>query len=150
MQQQSVSTPSRSKRVEDALCVFSYVTLLPAAVMLFLPVTAHNARIRFHACQSCLVNSLLISAAFCLNLLAGFDEVLRRGSGAGFQWTARILYVAFLAVASICIFTGREFRVPCVGLLAEKEADGFFKRFARGRISADAAPELDETLKTSR
>jgi uncharacterized membrane protein len=152
MQDAFVSAPHRSAAREDALCAVSYLTPLPAAAMLLLPSTARNPRIRFHACQSILLNTLLMSAVFFLHLRADLDRLLDAGSGAQFEWTARLLCMAIWAFACLRLAIGKEFRVPVVAGLAAKQADGaFFQRFSvvdsdTRRASDEPRPALDAAI----
>lgn len=149
MQDQSVSPNHRAKVAEDILCATSYITPVPAFVMLVLPRTIRNRRIRFHACQSVLLSWLLLSFGFFLHLRAGLDQLLDVGSGARFEWTARILCMVVWAFASLTLARGGEFRIPFIASLAERQADGwFFRRFARIRseVSLPANPRLKEAM----
>src|SRR4051812_40207487 len=132
MQDYPVPASHRAKVAEDVLCGASYITMLPAIAMLLVPGTARNRRIRFHACQSVLVNWLLLTAGFLFHLRAGVDQLLEAGSGARFEWAARILCMVVWSVASLSLARGAEFRVPFVASLAARQADGWlFSRLAR-------------------
>jgi uncharacterized membrane protein len=99
--------------------------------MLLLPRTASNGRIRFHACQSILLNWLLFSVAFLLHLRAGIDRLLDAGSGARFDFTALFLCIAVWGLASLRLALGHNLRIPFVASLAETQATGWlFRRMA--------------------
>jgi len=152
MQDQSASISHRSRVAEDILCGASYVTMLPAIAMLVLPRTSRNRRIRFHACQSVLVNWLLLSAGFFLHLRAGLDQLLDLGSGARFEWSARMLCMAVWAIASLWLSRGNELRIPLLASLAERQANGWlFRRLARTRAEAsfNANPRLKAAIQLS-
>ena len=150
MQDQAASNAIGSRRFENVLCALSYITVLPAAIMLLLPPTARSSRVRFHACQSLLLNGFLLCSAFLLNLAAGFEELIQAGGGAGFQWAARIFCVTVWAIACICLTGGREFHVPGLAALAAREADApFFKRIA-GAAQGRAVPAVREAFPVSR
>ena len=119
MQDHRVPSSHRAKIAEDILCAASYISLLPAIAMLILPRTRCNRRIRFHACQSVLLNWLLMSVGFLLYLRAGMDRLLDVGSGARFEWTARILCMFVWSFASLSLARGGEFRIPFLASLAE-------------------------------
>lgn len=143
MQDQATASFDRSELVEDVLCAVSYLTILPAAVMLLVPATARNPRVRFHACQSILMNWFLGAAVFALGLSANFERIM--GAANGVQtasmllWTARILCMSVWAIASIRIATGRSFRIAGLSVLAERQANGrLFRRLAPSSALANA------------
>jgi uncharacterized membrane protein len=152
MQDHQIPTSHRAKVAEDILCSVSYITLLPAFAMLILPRTRRNCRIRFHACQSVLLNCLLMSMGFLLHLRAQMDQLLDVGSGARFEWTARIVCMVVWTIASLSLASGREFRIPFVGFLAEKQANAWlFRRLARSSPGAPvtARPRFKEAVQLS-
>ena len=146
------STPTHlSAAQQDVLCGVSYLTPVPAAVMLLLPSTARSPKIRFHACQSILVNTLLMTAVFCLHLTAAVEQLLEGGNGVQLNWSARILCMAVWAIASLRLASGRQFRVPVVANLSERQANGpLFHRFAsvssENCVSNSSRPELKDAI----
>jgi uncharacterized membrane protein len=152
MQDYPVPASHRAKVVEDVLCGASYITMLPAIAMLLAPRTARNRRLRFHACQSVLLNWVLMTVGFLLHLRAGVDQLLDAGSGARFEWAARILCMAAWSVASLWLARGGEFRIPFIAFLAERQADGWlFRRVARVFAGAPVTPNprLNEAMQLS-
>jgi uncharacterized membrane protein len=152
MQDQPVSSSHRSEVAQDILCAVSYLTMLPAVAMLLVPGTARNRRIRFHACQSVLINWLLLSAGFFLHMRAGIDQLTDVGSGSRFEWTARILCMAVWSMVSLSLARGHEVRIPLLAGLAERQAEGWaFRRLAsaRGEARATANPRLNEAIQLS-
>ena len=126
--QDQPKTIEQSELTEDLLCAAAYITILPAAVLLFVPAFARNQRVRFHACQSVLLNWFLILGVFVLGLTANVEQLLGTSHGAQIAttliWSARILCMSVWALASVRIATGRSFRVPYIGALAENQANG--------------------------
>ena len=152
MQDHRVPSSHRAKIAEDILCAASYISLLPAIAMLILPRTRCNRRIRFHACQSVLLNWLLMSVGFLLYLRAGMDRLLDVGSGARFEWTARILCMFVWSFASLSLARGGEFRIPFLASLAERQANAWlFRRLARPSVEAPATAgsRLKEAMQLS-
>ena len=125
------STPThRSAVLEDVLCGVSYLTPVPAVFMLFLPATASRPRIRFHACQSILVNTLLTTVAFSLHLTSDIHRLLDGAANTQLDWLARFLCMGVWAIASLRLATGRQFRMPVISSLAQKQANGpLFQRY---------------------
>jgi uncharacterized membrane protein len=152
MPDHQIPTSHRAKVAEDILCGASYITLLPAFAMLVLPRTRRNRRIRFHACQSVLLNCLLMSMGFLLHLCAQMDQLLDVGSGARFEWMARIACMVVWTIASLSLASGREFRMPFVAFLAEKQANAWlFRRLARSSVEAPVTskPRFKEAMQLS-
>jgi uncharacterized membrane protein len=141
----------RSAALEDTLCGISYLTPVPAVLLLLLPSTARRPRVRFHACQSILLNTLLMTAAFSLHLTADMQRLLDAGNGAQFDWSARILCMGVWAIASLRLATGRQFRMPVISSLAQRQANGpLFQRFtpvsSENGMPKNPAPALDEAI----
>lgn len=126
--QDSTPTTDHSELMEDVLCAFAYITILPAAIFLFVPAFARNPRVRFHACQSVFLNWLLTVAVFGLGITANAERILSSSHGAqtasAFIWTARILCMGVWATATIRIATGRGFSIPGLAALAQRQANG--------------------------
>ena len=128
---QDNAKPESSRFLENLCCAVSYITILPPAFMLLFPPAARNPRIRFHACQSILLNWILAVVAFFLHLSSGFQQLLGGGSGARFEWTARILCMTTWAVAFTCLSMGGRFHILFLKTLADRQANGrLFKLFA--------------------
>ncbi|MBS1802266.1 MAG: hypothetical protein JST28_02810 [Acidobacteria bacterium] len=140
MQNSQVPTSHRAKVAEDIICAASYITMLPAIAALILPRTARNTRVRFHACQSVLLNWMLIAVGFFFHLGAGIDQLLDTGSGVRFEWAFRILCMAFWSLATLSLARGGEFRIPFVASLAQKQANGWlFRRFSKVPVDLPVA-----------
>jgi uncharacterized membrane protein len=122
--QGSLSSSDRSQLFENIYCAVAYITMFPAAILLIFPRTVRNPRIRFHACQSILLNWILVSAGYLVGLIAGFEQLAGTGDGMQFKWALRIFTVAVLAIATMRVATGNSFRVPGIAAVAERQANG--------------------------
>ena len=141
----------RSAVLEDILCGVSYLTPAPAVLMLVLPSTARRSRIRFHACQSILVNTLLMTVVFCLHMTSDIQRFLDGSNGAQLDWLARLLCMSVWGVASLRLATGRQFRMPVISSLAQKQANGpLFHRYTPVTCEngTPSNPALDEAILT--
>jgi len=133
----------RSQRTEDLLCAIAYITMLPAIAMILLPSTARDPRIRFHACQSALFNWALMSVAFCMHLVAVFQQFGDISSGRAMEWSSRLLCMTVWGFIALRLASGREVRIPGFADVAERQASrGFITRF---RDSASAPRTVDPT-----
>lgn len=154
MQDHSAFISQRSKVAEDILCAASYITPLSAVAMLVAPRTARNRRIRFHACQSVLLNWLLLSAGFLFHLRAGLDQLLDAGTGARFEWTAGLLCMSVWSIVFLRLARGHELRIPLLARLADRQADGWLFRLLAPASRTDevrmtANPRLKEAIQLS-
>ncbi|MBZ5654531.1 MAG: hypothetical protein LAO56_04535 [Acidobacteriia bacterium] len=100
---------------DRVLAALAYLTLVPAAVLLFLPGNRHSAFVRFHAWQSLLLWGafvLLSIVAILLSNIAATTVFLLLGILA-------LLAMFFLwVVLSLKAWQGELFELPVLGMLA--------------------------------
>lgn len=146
MQDRSASTPRLSILSEDMFSAVSYLSPVPAAVMLLVPSLARKDRVRFHACQSVLMNWFLLCAVYFLHLGAGVQQLLNLGTGEGFDMTAQLLCMSVWALAAITTASGKGFWIPLLGSMAHQQANcGIFKRHSAAS-DKKAAPRMSPAL----
>ena len=145
--QDSLFSSDRSKRLENIICAVAYIMMLPAVIMLILPSAIRNPRIRFHACQSILMNWLLLSGIFFVGLIASLHQIIDGGHGVNFKWALWTVTIAVWAIAATRVATGKEFRIPALGALAERQANGgLFGQLAGVREPARVTGEHAHSL----
>jgi len=102
---------------ERAAAAVSYLTLAPAAVILFLPAYRSNRFVRFHAWQSVLIWGvffvLTTVALFLSNVAAAMWFLL-------FGILASLAMLFLWIVLSIKAWEGERFELPLFGMLAER------------------------------
>jgi len=102
---------------ERAVAALAYLTLVPAAVLLFLPAYRRNSFVRFHACQSVLLwgvfFALTIAALFLSNVAAAMAFLL-------FGILASLAMFFLWVVLSLKAWQGELFELPLFGMLAER------------------------------
>jgi len=102
---------------ERAVAAVSYLTLAPAAVILFLPAFRSNRFVRFHAWQSVLIWGvffvLTTVALFLSNVAAAMWFLL-------FGILASLAMLFLWIVLSIKAWEGERFELPLFGMLAER------------------------------
>jgi uncharacterized membrane protein len=150
----SLFSSDRSKPLLNLVCAASYVTMFPAAMLLILPPTVRNPRIRFHACQSILLNWFLVSATFIVGMFASLEQILGSGMGhaAELKWVLRLFTLAFWAIATVRVAKGKTFRIPGVAALAQRQANGrLFRLFddSEQESSVDDSPALEASVSTA-
>lgn len=93
----------------------AYLTLLPAAVLLFLPTFRGNLFVRFHAWQSV----LLWGVFFVLTVIAVFLSNITAAVFFLLMGTLASLAMFFLwVVLSLKAWRGEQFELPVFGMLA--------------------------------
>jgi uncharacterized membrane protein len=102
---------------DRALAALAYLTLVPAAVLLFLPSYRHNSFVRFHAWQSVLLWSafilLTIASLFLSNIAAAMAFLL-------FGILAALAMFFLWVVLSLKAWQGELFELPLFGMLADR------------------------------
>jgi uncharacterized membrane protein len=102
---------------DRAVAALAYLTLVPAAVLLFLPGYRHSKFVRFHAWQS-----VLLWGAFCLLTIVSLFLS---------NVTAAMMFLLFGIIASLAMFflwvvlslkawQGELFELPLFGMLAAR------------------------------
>jgi uncharacterized membrane protein len=102
---------------ERALAALSYLTLVPAAVLLFLPGYRHNTFVRFHAWQS-----VLLWGAFCLLTIVSLflSNVTAAMAFLLFGIIASLAMFFLWVVLSLKAWQGELFELPLFGMLAAR------------------------------
>jgi uncharacterized membrane protein len=102
---------------ERAAAAVAYLTLVPAAVILFLPAFRNNRFVRFHAWQSILLWGvffvLTIAALFLSNVAAAMVFLL-------FGILASLAMLFLWIVLTLKAWQGERFEVPLFGDLAAR------------------------------
>jgi uncharacterized membrane protein len=113
---------SQSGLSENAASGLAYITIIPAIIFLIVEPFNHNRVVRFHAWQSIFMAIAWIVLDVGLMIL---------GKIPGVWWTTLfitpVVGLAFFIVWLIVLinaFNGKRFKLPIVGDLAEKQANG--------------------------
>ncbi|MGA8089194.1 MAG: hypothetical protein WCA10_18115 [Terracidiphilus sp.] len=117
-----MTVATRSGISDNAAGAISYFTFLPAIAFLLLPNYKSSAYIRFHAWQSV----LLCITAFIFDIVLGSIALLTLFLGTvTLAYILRALSLLWLVVWLVCVIqaaTGKRFRIPLLGSIAEKLA----------------------------
>jgi len=122
MNEQTPSTVSQSGLSDNAAGGLAYITIIPAIIFLIVEPFNRNSFVRFHAWQcifltiGCIVIDVALTFLTHLPFL-GFMTLL--------IWP--LVGLAFFIVwilALIKAFNGQRFKLPIIGDLAEKQANG--------------------------
>ena len=113
---------SQSGLSDNAAGGLAYVTIIPAIVFLIVEPFSKNPFVRFHSWQNIFLSIAWIVVDIALMML-GFMPFIR--------WMNLLLWPVvglgfFLLwlIAMINAFTGKRFKLPVIGDLAEKQANG--------------------------
>jgi uncharacterized membrane protein len=117
-----MTVATRSGLSENAASAISYITFFPAIAFLLLPSYKSSAYIRFHAWQSV----LLCFTTFLVDIVLGSIALLTLFLGTvTLAYTFRVLSLLWLVLWVVCVVkaaTGKRFRIPLLGSIAEKLA----------------------------
>jgi uncharacterized membrane protein len=107
---------------ENVAAALAYVTFVPAIVFLMLPPYSEKPFVRFHAWQSV----FLAVAAFVLSFLLTLITIFGLLFGAFSVLLLNVIvWLAWLAIWAVCVVNalkGRRFKLPVLGILAERQA----------------------------
>jgi uncharacterized membrane protein len=119
MPEQNSSTLS-----ENAIGAIAYITPVPAIAFLVLVPYKKSSFVRFHAWQSIFLTFVAVIVNYLLNFVFESSGVF----GARLFVPVTILILLFwLLVWVLCVLkavNGKRFRLPIIGGLAEKQAEG--------------------------
>lgn len=120
--QYSQAPPAQSGLSESAASGLAYITIIPAIVFLVVPPYNQSPTVRFHSWQSIffaigwIVGDVALVVLHHIPLLGWFTWLLWPLFYLGFF----ILWILVLLNA----FNGKKFKIPVIGDLAEKQANG--------------------------
>jgi uncharacterized membrane protein len=115
----SSESPHLPENVASAL---AYVTFLPAVYFLMVQPYSANRTIRFHAWQSVFLAVVVFVASFILTLMTIFGVLFGAYSVIELNLA---MFLLWFVVWILCVeraLTGKRFRLPILGAIAEKQA----------------------------
>lgn len=117
-----MTVTTRTGVSDNAAGAISYFTFIPAIVFLLIPPYKNSNYVRFHAWQSV----LLSIAVFLIDIVIGAIALLTLFLGSvALAYSLRILSLVWLVLWLVCVIramTGKRFRIPLLGSIAEKLA----------------------------
>ncbi len=124
MPEQSPSATNQSGLSDNAAGGLAYVTIIPAIIFLVVAPYNTNSYIRFHSWQSIFLAAAWIAIEVALSVFA------RMFSFMGVFWIFGLAPLVSLAMFILWImvlikaFNGERYKLPIIGDLAEKQANG--------------------------
>jgi uncharacterized membrane protein len=118
-----MSDVNQSGLSDNAAGGLAYITIIPAIIFLIIEPFNKNAYVRFHSWQSIFLCIVWIAVDVVLNI---FGRLVPLG---GLLTMAMIPLVGLLffilwVIVIIQAFNGKRFKLPVIGDLAEKQANG--------------------------
>jgi uncharacterized membrane protein len=107
---------------DNAAGAVAYITLFPALIFLFLPPYNKSSYIRFHAWQSIILDILLGLIILVLDYMLAPSLM---GAGPFFFTLTQLIWGLWILVWVWCAvgaLSGRRFRLPLIGAVAERLA----------------------------
>jgi uncharacterized membrane protein len=114
--------PNQSGLSDNAAGGLAYITIIPAIIFLIVEPFNKNAFVRFHSWQCIFLSVAWIAVDIVLAILGRMPFV---GLLLLVLWP--LVGLGFLILWIVCIlkaFNGQRFKVPVIGDLAEKQANG--------------------------
>jgi|ERR1039458_1220576 uncharacterized membrane protein len=119
-----MSEPNPSGLSDNAVGAIAYLTPVPAIAFLVLVPYKKSSFVRFHAWQSILLTFVAVIINYVLNFVFESSGVL----GARLFVPVTVLILLFwLLLWILCALkavNGKRFKLPIIGALAEKQANG--------------------------
>lgn len=109
---------------DKAAGAIAYITVFPAIAFLVLVPYKKSLFVRFHAWQSIFLNFIALIISYLLNLFAGgggltAGKILIQGSG-----LLVYFWIVVWAFCAVCALGGKSLKLPIIGKLAERQANG--------------------------
>jgi uncharacterized membrane protein len=117
-----VSDPNQSGLSDNAAGGLAYITFIPALIFLLVEPFNKNPYVRFHSWQSIFLTIAWIAADVVLIILGHMPFI---GLINLILWPLVALgFLILWIIALINAFNGKRFKLPILGDLAEKQANG--------------------------
>ena len=133
------STDSSDKIVS----AIAYLSVIFAAVLLFLPPYSRRLNVRFHVCQSILLNCILASTIFGLGAMVSVQSLLSPMAVSSpvlsLVWPTRIACFAIWLVSAAMVGSGKSFRLPILARIADQQAKSHFLKTSKDSASQSFA-----------
>jgi uncharacterized membrane protein len=120
----TMSDPNPSGLSDNAVGAIAYLTPVPAVAFLVLVPYKKSSYVRFHAWQSIFLTLAAVIVSYLLDFLFEFGGIVGARLFVPLTW---IVLLFWLLVWILCVFkalSGKRFKLPIVGGLADRQAEG--------------------------
>jgi uncharacterized membrane protein len=128
MKVQTPSAPTPSERSDRLLSALAYFSIVPAFLLLILPRSRRRSTVRFHACQSILLNAGLTAALFFVGLAASFTLLFEPASAPALSiavaWPCRFACLLVWILCAVRVARGQSIQLPFLAAVAQRQASG--------------------------
>lgn len=119
-----MSEPKPSGLSDNTAGAIAYITFLPAVAFLILVPYKKSAFVRFHAWQSIYLNFLTLVVSYALSFVLAWGGVPGVILAVHVTWLIALFWLLVWAFCAISALYGKRFKLPILGALAERQANG--------------------------
>jgi uncharacterized membrane protein len=120
-----MSEPKQSTFSDNAAGAIAYITFLPAVAFLILVPYKKSPFVRFHAWQSVYLNFVaLILSYLLLSYILPWCGAPGAFLAVPITWLIAIFWLLVWAFCALSAFSGKRIKLPILGALAERQANG--------------------------
>jgi uncharacterized membrane protein len=119
-----MSEPKQSGISDNAAGAIAYITFLPAVAFLILVPYKKSPFVRFHAWQSVYLNFVTLVLSYVLSYVLQWYGAPGLFLAIPTTWLIALFWVLVWAFCAIKALNGKRFKLPIIGALAERQANG--------------------------
>ncbi len=109
---------------EKAAGAIAYITVFPAVAFLILVPYKKNLFIRFHAWQSIFLNFIALILSYVLYLFVGWGGLSSLLMGLRGSVLFAYFWIVIWVFCALGALSGKSLKLPIIGKLAERQANG--------------------------
>ena len=109
---------------DNAAGALAYITVFPAIAFLVLVPYKKNNYVRFHAWQSIFLNFVIVILATLLDLVISWSGRAALSFTEPAVWLIALLWAVLWVYCAFSALNGKIVKLPIIGKLSEKQANG--------------------------
>jgi uncharacterized membrane protein len=109
---------------DKAAGAIAYITVFPAIAFLIMVPYKKSPFVRFHAWQSIFLNFVALVLSYILDMFVGGNTVTAGKIAIQGTWLIVYFWIVVWAFCALTAFSGKSLKLPILGKLAEKQANG--------------------------
>jgi uncharacterized membrane protein len=119
-----MSGPNSSGISENAAGALAYITVVPAIAFLILVPYRKSPYVRFHAWQCVFLTFVMLIVNYLLNFALTSSGMVGVRIFVPITWLFWLLWILLAVLCAIQALNGKRFKLPIIGNLAERQANG--------------------------